>query len=399
MGAEESREAGQGQAPLPEPISQPAEVGSSDNRHPATPVSPADLKDVTKTNFTLNSRVNNVGSVAESEAPTDIDTPRTSLKPDFPFKGSNLDILKKILEDVFILEGHDWEYVWPTYRQGMLAGYIRVGKGDEAENENINLQVLRVNKLFRAVGGQAFYGDRTFCFNNPTVCNWWVKRIGSYNFSKIRSLTVMINSGYQVYGELRSAIDLTAEEEWFNFFCWMEDKHRLSRIYVELCQWENVHDMQVAPGGGTMNVQEKGEIIRYRHRLLQKISSVRGVKHAIVKDRNDCVLSQVDCERLCRLIIQGRETLPKLSNQRDMSLAEVMATVGLNEQQYGPTSASVLEQALEMEEEERNREHKRALEAAEREESEARRKKNKLQFQPSRPSRLRWNMNSDTGTL
>ncbi|EXJ82485.1 hypothetical protein A1O3_06298 [Capronia epimyces CBS 606.96] len=298
--------------------------------------------------------------MTEAESVTKIVKPSASTNSPFLFQDLGVDILRKIIGHVFVLEGLGEQFMWPFYRQGMLAGYIRVGKGDEAVNDNVNLQLLRVNKLFRATGSQVFYGGRTFVFDDPILCSWWTTHIGTMNFSNIRSLTVRIDSGFPpVYLDIRSAIDLTFEEEWFGFFCWLKDRHQLDAIHIELCGWLNIHVIRVKRNPSTspaeLETEEKAEILHWRRKLQGKISKLRGLQYASIADNQNSTLTPTECDELCALMTQSRDTLPKSPDRRNMPLSEVLAQVRLNNQQHGAGNIMSVQEEVEQQEEERRR--------------------------------------------
>ncbi|KIX04074.1 uncharacterized protein Z518_07627 [Rhinocladiella mackenziei CBS 650.93] len=237
-------------------------------------------------------------------------------------------ILKLILEHSVALDRPS-NIVRPYYQRGMLAGYIRNGnnikngESDEVDEDNVDLRVLQVNKKFRDVGRKVFYGSYTFKFKSPHACKWWTNHIGTENFSNVRSMSLVLASGWEVNSSIRCSLDLCFEQQWFHFFCWLLHRHQLQYLRIEFACWPHIDSLR------GLEAQELEEMHTYRGKLLAKLSAFRGLAKAIIGDLSEALLSRADAQGLALLMTQGRDTLPPPPRRPEISLSRLLREVKL----------------------------------------------------------------------
>lgn len=244
-----------------------------------------------------------------------------------PFKDMAPELLDKILGYVFAHNDEENALIRPFYRQGMLAGYIRTGndlsasghgKSDEVTENNLDLRAMSTCKQFMDAGSRLFYGNHAFKFSHPAPCKWWFKHIGSQNVANIRSLSIVIRSGYDAKTyeyNARSTFDLVFEEQWYQFCCWLRDRHNLHTLRIELFGWQLLQEFSNADEQTTDH---------WRGELLEELHTYRGLSKAYAIDRVGSVVSQRDCNDLSLLMMQRRDTVRPLPDRRNVALAELL---------------------------------------------------------------------------
>lgn len=238
-----------------------------------------------------------------------------------PFDRLPAGIVSKILAYVFADNGLSTDRIWPFYRQGMLAGYIRTGAGNEVIQENIDLHAMQVNKQFRDAGSRAFYADHEFIFTSAALCKWWFKHIGAQNVSNVRTLSVEVRSGYEIEARERSSLDSTCEEQWYQFFCWLRNRHNLKNIRIDLVDWYR---------GNGGDAGENEEMHRWRVELLAKVSTMRGLSHVQIKDYAGIWVRGRDSQEMGLMMCQKETLQPPRKDRRDTPLSEVLRQLKFN---------------------------------------------------------------------
>lgn len=217
-------------------------------------------------------------------------------------------VLNRIFYFVFADHGSLDDAVRPYYRKGMLAVYIKTGhnfKPGEAcvvVQDNIDTDVMLVNKQFLEAGSRVLYGMRTFRFSDPTSCKWWFKHIGNQNVSNVRNLSLGIDSGFNVRVQDRCTIDLCFEEQWYQFFCWLLNRHCLDNLKIEFCKW--LEPRFVVPD----NLDMQYEIDDWRKSLIFKLQDFRRVGNAQILDVSNVFMMASDCRKIALVMMQPKDT-------------------------------------------------------------------------------------------
>lgn len=253
-------------------------------------------------------------------------------------------VADKILKYVFLREGS--HIIRPLYRQGMLAGGMRTGndlqtgRSDEVVEDNVDLSLMRVSKQFHDAGSKYFYGEHSFYLQDPALCKWWFKTIGGQSVSNVRSLSLSMGSGFTVNSEIRCAIDLTQEEQWYSFFCWFKSRHNLHELRIEFYQWFQLEHTRLA-------LDAKEEIHTARTKLLGKLSNIRGVDQVEVFDHTGHYMNAHGCRVLELQMMQEKDADVVRPDQRNKPLSQVMKE--LKESRLRNTAAQQTQAAVEAE--------------------------------------------------
>ena len=142
-------------------------------------------------------------------------------------------------------------------------------------------------------------------------------------------MNIVLGSGFvlwaearQTFGEWLSAsgrgcadgpislfVDFCAEKRWFGGIILLRKKHRLTSLRIDIRQWAsinlNVHQKEVT-------MDEKRQMMRYRHELVEELKRFRGVEHVHVLGGE--YIGQKDSLTL-QLLMQQREA-PQASKKR-----------------------------------------------------------------------------------
>lgn len=222
----------------------------------------------------------------------------------------------------------------------MLTGYVRSGSDSrtndstEVLQDNVDLRAMQVCKQFREIGSRLFYGEQTFNLSDPQLCKWWFKHIGIHNLSGIRSLSLVLRSGFQILKpsgynvglddryevlapEVRNSFDLSHEEYWYQFFLWFLPRHRLREIFITLDGWPKVemrtqnsslehetNELKRARQEKEQGCQE--EILDWRRKLVGTLQRYRGLWKATIRDPDQGFLGPRDCSNIEMMMIQHR---------------------------------------------------------------------------------------------
>ncbi|KAK5264799.1 hypothetical protein LTR96_009966 [Exophiala xenobiotica] len=246
------------------------------------------------------------GATVTSED-TEMSTPDPNQKNPY-FHNLPARVLNRIFYFVFADQGSLDDAVRPYYRKGMLAVYIKTGdnpkpgEGREVVQDNIDFDVMLVNKQFLEVGSRILYGMRTFRFNDPASCKWWFKHIGTQNVSKVRNLSISIDSGFNVKVQDRCTLDLCFEEQWYQFLCWLLNRHRLENLKIEFCNW--LEPRFVVPN----NLEMQYEVHDWRKCLILKLRDFRGVGTARIIDVSNVIVMAPDCRKIALMMMQPKDT-------------------------------------------------------------------------------------------
>ncbi|KIV97922.1 hypothetical protein PV10_01623 [Exophiala mesophila] len=243
------------------------------------------------------------------------------------------EVIVKILKITFIREQSEEETYYPSYRQGMLAGYIRVGtdpktgQGDEVKTGNvpIPINVMQTCRLFHKISCSTFYGDNIFSFKKPRVCFWWLKHIGQKNVSYLRGLRLYITSGIDLPHQARSCFDLTAEENWLQVLQYLRTRHRLEWLALTF----DTFIRSDLPEDGLSSYAQ--EIMRYRSNLNLELHKWRGIRTVTIHDPEGYLGDTRNSRKLEFLIRQPDE---RSSNEiprpkKPVSLASLMKSIRL----------------------------------------------------------------------
>ncbi|KAK4948572.1 hypothetical protein LTR10_012576 [Elasticomyces elasticus] len=260
-------------------------------------------------------------STTESSLSTGVTTPIMVTKR-ILFDNLPSEVADRILEFTFVRET---TVVKPFYRKGMLAGSIRTGNdirsqetGDEVLLDNVDLGLMRISKQFRDAGCRYFYGTHTFCFHDPSACKWWFKTIGSDNVSSVRSLSLRMGSGFTVFpADVRCSLDLTLEEQWHQFFCWIKNRHNLTKLRIEFYHWSPIEERD-------LHNHWKQLTHAARTKLLAKMRCIRGVEQVEVFDHTGHYMNAHGCRLLELQLMQEEDRNVFHPDQRKKPLSQVM---------------------------------------------------------------------------
>ncbi|KAI1625919.1 hypothetical protein EDD37DRAFT_321978 [Exophiala viscosa] len=259
-------------------------------------------------------------STMESSSSTGVTTPMVMDKRDF-FRDLPSNVADRMLEFVFVRDAST--IIRPFYRKGMLAGSIRTGNdiqsqetGDEVLLDNVDLSLTRVSKQFRDGGSRYFYGKHTFHFQDPAACKWWFKTVGNQNVSNVRSLSLRMGSGFTVPPNIRCTLDLTLEERWHQFFCWIKNRQNLTNLRIEFYYWSTIEERH-------LENEWKQEIHTARTKLLAKMRCLRGIEEVEVFDHTGHYMTTHGCRLLELQLMQGKDEDVR-PDQRNKPLSQVM---------------------------------------------------------------------------
>jgi hypothetical protein len=239
------------------------------------------------------------------------------------------DITEHIFSYVFAHADKKESYVRPSYRKGMLHGYIRTGSNlrsdaeDEVFEENIDLRAIQVNKKFADAGRRHFYQNHAFVLRHPAVCKWWVKHIGNQNFENVRKLFLEIYTGFEVPIGVHCSLDLTIEEQWTQFFCWLRPRHKLQTLHIDLEGWQNLYYARDMPEG------MKEEIDRCRQDLIDRMGRLRDLVTVRLRDHARRYLSLRNCHHFELLMIQVDKNVGAV-DMRNTPLSDVLMELNLS---------------------------------------------------------------------
>ena len=241
------------------------------------------------------------------------------------------EVIGKILKMTFICEQSEEETYYPTYRQGMLAGYIRVGtdpktgQSDEVKTENvpIPINVMQTCRLFHKISCSTFYGDNIFSFTKPRVCFWWLKHIGQKNVSYLRGLRLYITSGIDLPHPARSCFDLTAEENWLQVLQYLRTRHRLEWLALT---FDTFLRSDLPEDGHSSYAQE---IMLYRSNLNLELHKWRGIRMVTIHDPEGYLGDTQNSRKLESLMRQPNEpsSTEIMSPKKPVSLASLMESI------------------------------------------------------------------------
>lgn len=239
------------------------------------------------------------------------------------------DIIAKILENIFTDQWSDKAPFLPSYRQGMLAGYVRVGAcpvaaySDEVERSNLEIpiSVMQTCRLFHEISCNIFYGRNMFSFRDPHTCRWWLKHIGPKNVSYLRVLDLKISSGLAVAYDVRSCFDLTAEENWLQLFQYLRIRHQLHSLTLHL-------DPNL-PFRLPETERDGNEILFYRSKLNLELQKWRGVRIVKIHDPEEYLGNARNRSNLELLMSQSKTSSSTLTTntKKPMSLAALIQDI------------------------------------------------------------------------
>jgi hypothetical protein len=192
--------------------------------------------------------------------------------------------------------------------------------------ENINLSLLQVNKNFNKMCSEIFYGQNDFFFCNADICRWWIQHIGIKNFSRIRSLTLGLSWGFnRPKGKGRSTFDLSREEVWHSVFCWMQNRHRLHYLHVQIRDWNGLKWTR------GITDEEKNQLYWYRQKIISVLQRYRGIKEVDISCDESRWLISREMHKLALLMQQRRENT--VEKPKELSLFELITRLRLDREE------------------------------------------------------------------
>ena len=252
-----------------------------------------------------------------------------------------------------LLERH--RDIRPYYRRGMLHhGIWSDGSMNYVvDNENVDLGILRVNKVLSKQGIAIFYGQNFFTFEKAEVCRWWVQHIGQAAFSQIRSMTLNMGTGYFIHHMSRSVEELSQEETWFNVICWMQNRHKFDELYILFTGWATFGARHLKH----LNKSDIEEMDKYRLRIIDKLQRFRGIPHVEIRTNQSPYLKRREADNIAMMMGQPREE-PK-PKPKELSLASLMEVLREERQRE---AQEAMQEALRQQQQQRRHERNRYYE-------------------------------------